>query len=453
MQPGLDQAHGNSFRPPVPPPVPAEDFLGLGAELGRAYPAGTTREPTWVTPHMPPVPQARAGQFQQPLPPSAFVRAPMPPQELLAPTQRLAGNWPEVRPNTWRVGRDAAPAAPAERPSWLLELDDASIPPAHPSFIATTAPANASFRDGTEVAHRVAPWFVRALCVFAGLFLCAVITRTILLRAAHPPAAPEAPVQPIARAVHSAGQELLAPGDAGAATRAKPGQRPPKSAPKKAYTNSTPAALSAAPSNAGSESPALFVYDLPAAASAQPAAGQELSRADAERWLAEQSRASAPLSDAGAIRAGEPSLPGTATPTAASAAGIWEGATIPVEALSGGLRLQTPGVGRVRVRLEGGARAEGKLTAIGQGRVWIETDDGPLEVESARMRGLEQIAERSVASGPQAPKRQRVRTDGGVFYGRVLARDGRTVTLITDAGARVTVEADEVADADPAEAK
>jgi hypothetical protein len=65
------------------------------------------------------------------------------------------------------------------------------------------------------------------------------------------------------------------------------------------------------------------------------------------------------------------------------------------------------------------------------------------------MRGLEQIADRPpTATPPQTPQRQRVRTAGGVFFGRVLARDGRTVTLITDAGTRVTVEAEEISDTD-----
>jgi len=86
--------------------------------------------------------------------------------------------------------------------------------------------------------------------------------------------------------------------------------------------------------------------------------------------------------------------------------------------------------------------------------VWIQTDAGPRVIERDALRGLEQIANReATASAPQAPRRQRVRTAGGVFYGRVLARDGRTVTLVTDAGTRISVEADEVVDADPSEVR
>lgn len=466
MQPGLGNRYGNSFRSNVPLRASAEDFLGLEAELELRSPGADSSGHA-----APPRPGAEAQSIQALFPYAPRERsgepAAIPARELLPPSQPLSAHWPAVRPNTWRLGGGTAPSSPmdaGERPSWLLELDDSAIPPAHPAFVPTSAPANASFRDGTLVAHRVAPWFVRSLCVFAGLFLCAVITRTIQLRASRPPAAPETPVQPIARSAPSAGQGLLAPGEADAPLRAKPGAHPKPKAFMKAVgasaMGSEPAGSRSflerdAPLDAGStipESPALVVYDLPAqnAPSAAPEAGAEFDRAGVDRWLAERSRASAPISDAGAIRAAEPRLPGAASQTSATATGIWEGATIPVEALSGGLRLQTPSVGRVRVRLEGGARTEGRLTAIGQGRVWIETDAGPVEVETAKMRGLEQIGEQSPAvAAPQAPKRQRVRTAGGVFFGRLLARDGRTVTLITDSGTRVTVEADEIGDADP----
>lgn len=445
MQPGLGPLHGIPFRPEGPSTAPADDFLGLEAELARGVP---------LTARGPASPYVHGLSAGQPLP---TVHPGMPAAEMLPPGQHLAASWPEVRANTWRVGRDVAPHPPAgdsERPSWLLELDDARIPPAHPSFVPTTAPANASFRDGTEIAHRVAPWFVRALCVFAGLFLCAVITRTVLLRRARPPVVSEAPVVPLAQRVPDSDHDLLAPGD-DAQVRAGPAGRPGRP-PAQAGLGLSAAALVPGAFSAPDprpESPALVVYDLPAPQSPTPgpAGGADLDREQRDRWLAEQSRASSPLSDVGAIVAGPAGGTGTASPTAASASGIWEGATIPVEALQGGLRLQTPSVGRVRVRLEGGTRTEGRLTGIGQGRVWIETDAGPVEIDSSKMRGLEQIPDRPVASAPRTPERQRVRTAGGVFFGRVLARDGRTVTLITDAGTRVTVEADEIADADPGE--
>jgi hypothetical protein len=40
--------------------------------------------------------------------------------------------------------------------------------------------------------------------------------------------------------------------------------------------------------------------------------------------------------------------------------------------------------------------------------------------------------------------RVRVRTPGGMFYGKTLARTDSTITLITDEGARVTLESVDV---------
>lgn len=456
----LHHANERHALPPDHAASHAHGFAQPASPSPRTQPANASHA---TPPNVPPpaVPRTILPQYARP---RAVQQVLMPPQELLPPQHELAVNWPEVRTNTWRVAAQPPPAlapsvastsvppgAGAVDPSWLLQLDDASIPPAHPSFVPSSAPANASFHDGTVVAHRVAPWFVRALCVAAGLFLCAVITRTILVRSSREPAAPQVPVQPIAQSTPRAQHELVAPNEADEIARGRPGQRV-----KKPVTAGMNGAASAdqrsflerdAPTEPPPESPALVVYDLPDTRSVS-ASSAPLDRADADRWLAEQSRASAPLSDVGAVRAADPVAAASGTPTAAGASGIWEGATIPVESLAGGLRLSTPGVGRVRVRLEGGTRAEGRLTAIGQGRVWIETESGPLVIESAKMRGLEQIAERGAGSGPESPKRQRVRTDGGVFFGRVLARDGRTVTLITDAGTRLTVEADEVEDVD-----
>lgn len=399
-------------------------------EQSHGMPQAALPQQTWQPqPHAQPRPQP---QHSPHTPSVAYPHAApgIPAREQLAPGAQLAANWPPVAANTWRVQPPAEPVArAADRPSWLLELDDSAVPPAHPTFVANASPLNASYRDGTETLQRVAPWFVRSLCVFAGLFLCAVITRTILARNARPPLETQEPVQPVARNTAGfTGDELVSPD-----------------------RRSTTSTSLLAPRGAEPESPALAVYSLPVESSngARPDATAELDPVGVDRWLAAQSRTAAPLVDAGSITPTTPSADAIAATASSNATGVWEGATIPVEALGGTLRLSTPSVGRVRVRLEGGERKEGRLTAIGRGSVWIETDDGAIEIDSSRMRGLEQIADRAPsANPPEAPRRQRVRTAGGVFFGRVLARDGRTVTLITDAGTRLTVEADEISDAD-----
>jgi len=422
----------------------AGDFLGLDYELARTRSA-------------------------LPTPSAAYAPNPwsMPARELLGAGESLQASWPEARPNTWRTGPAVPTAMPSERPSWLLALDDAAVPRGQTSFVPSRAPTNASFTDGVPVAHRVAPWFLRAIGIAAGVFFVAVVVRSLTVSRSD--TRPELPtlVVPSTRASIDFAHELAAPD--GSDSRMRPGMRPKKPvASKPASASSMQAAESrsflerdagvegaALEATLEPESPALYVYDLAAspAAATPSASGAPLGAADVDRWLAAQASAAAPLSDVGTVtRApeGEPSN----VPGVERASGIWEGATIPVEALSGGLRLETPSVGRVRVRLEGTERVEGRLTAIGQGRVWIQTDAGPRVIERDALRGLEQIANReATASAPQAPRRQRVRTAGGVFYGRVLARDGRTVTLVTDAGTRISVEADEVVDADPSEVR
>ena len=437
MQPRLDPQHLDPSR--TLQGSGAGDFLGLDHELERAR----TPSPAHVV-------HPDQGQ------PS------MPERELLGDGEVLQGNWPEARANTWSIGRANTTPVAGERPSWLLALDDKTVPRARASIEPVRAPTNASFTDGVPVTHRVAPWFLRALGVAAGLFFVAVVARTLLAGRESPQRASAGPVQPEMRGVPNAGHELAAPD--GSDSRARPGMRPakpmaPKSAGSAMESTDSRSFLERAADVEGAavtvptvpESPALYVYDLAAtpASSTLPDAGTPLGAGDVERWLAAQTSAAAPLSDAGAVTR-PPEVASIGAPSERVASGIWEGATIPVEALSGGLRLETPSVGRVRVRLEGAERVEGRLTAIGQGRVWIQTDAGPKVIERDALRGLEQIADREpVASAPQAPRRQRVRTAGGVFYGRVLARDGRTVTLVTDAGARISVEADEVVDADP----
>jgi len=433
MYPRLDSPHPDPSRELQS--GGADDFLGLGHELARS-------RPSMVAPSVHPV-----GNHVL-----------MPAQELLRPGETLQAQWPEARPNTWRTAPESPTPYATERPSWLLALDDAAVLPAQPSIAPSRAPANASFTDGVPVVHRVAPWVLRTFGVAAGLFFVAVVTSTLLTSRRDAPSTPAIPVQPTLRASVDFTHELAAPD--GSDARVRPGTRPKKSNTASASTAqiaassslSRDASVDTAPVP---ESPATYVYDLDATPqpAAPPTSDSPLGAADVGRWLAAKTSAAAPLSDVGTVTPASENAP-TNVPGAERPSGVWEGATIPVEALSGGLRLETPSVGRVRVRLEGAERVEGRLIALGQGRVWIQTDGGTRVVERDDLRGLEQIADREPAAGPpQAPRRQRVRTAGGVFYGRVLARDGRTVTLVTDAGTRISVEADEVVDADPSETR
>lgn len=128
--------------------------------------------------------------------------------------------------------------------------------------------------------------------------------------------------------------------------------------------------------------------------------------------------------------------------------GVWMGASIPLDAIESGSRLLTPAVGRVRVLLGGGEVFEGELYAVGKKKVWLETKLGKMALLSWQVDRIEHILTRdgTTALGEDGSQdlagleRVRVRTPGGVFYGQVIDREGNTVTLITDQGARITLE-------------
>jgi hypothetical protein len=137
--------------------------------------------------------------------------------------------------------------------------------------------------------------------------------------------------------------------------------------------------------------------------------------------------------------------------TAEDLAGIWEGSVIPMDAIPGPSRLLTPGVGRVRVLIHQGEIFEGLLYAVGQSRIWLDTDVGRLALLSQQVLRIEHLSAPSGATlgAPGSQElaglpRVRVRTPGGTFYGKAIARDDITVTLITDEGARVMLESRDV---------
>lgn len=133
-------------------------------------------------------------------------------------------------------------------------------------------------------------------------------------------------------------------------------------------------------------------------------------------------------------------------------AGIWTGTTIPIAALRQPERLLTPGVGRVRVILAKGEVFEGKLYAVGQRKLWLETNLGKMALVDWQIDRIEHIvaSDGTLLSGGDSSKDMaglpnvRVRTAGGVFYGKMLSRDGSSVVLVTESGGRVTLDGAEV---------
>jgi hypothetical protein len=125
-------------------------------------------------------------------------------------------------------------------------------------------------------------------------------------------------------------------------------------------------------------------------------------------------------------------------------AGVWDGNAIPMEALDAESRLLTPTVGRVRVLFKTGEIFEGRLYAIGQGQVWLENDLGRLALYGERIQKINQTSSEGDAKTLQGLPRMRVRTPGGLFFGKVVARDEHHVTLVTEEGARLTLESTDV---------
>ena len=133
----------------------------------------------------------------------------------------------------------------------------------------------------------------------------------------------------------------------------------------------------------------------------------------------------------------------------ADLAGLWEGSAIPVEAIGASSRLLTPAVGRVRVILKGGEIFEGRLYAVGDHKIWLDTELGRMALLGDQVRKIDQLSGKGTPGTPDLAglPRVRVRTPGGMFYGKVIARDQQSVTLVTEEGARVTLDSTDVEDA------
>ncbi len=129
--------------------------------------------------------------------------------------------------------------------------------------------------------------------------------------------------------------------------------------------------------------------------------------------------------------------------------GRWLSDEVPLEALEGDKRVMTPNVGRVRVVFNGGGSMEGELHSIGQKQVWIDTNSGRITLDGRRVKTVERL-DSSVSTAKSGETdytrkpRVRVSTQGGVFVGHLIHREGRQVTLMTDEGLRITLESDDV---------
>lgn len=106
----------------------------------------------------------------------------------------------------------------------------------------------------------------------------------------------------------------------------------------------------------------------------------------------------------------------------------WMGTNVPMQALDYPERVLTPRVGFVRVHHDNGEGFEGRLFAMGQGIVWVDTKIGRMTLDGnsiVRVERLDESRRRAVEDGatPTAGlDRVRVKTAGGVFIGFELYR-------------------------------
>jgi hypothetical protein len=124
--------------------------------------------------------------------------------------------------------------------------------------------------------------------------------------------------------------------------------------------------------------------------------------------------------------------------------GVWIETAIPFDAIGGKTKLLTPQVGKVRVKTAGGDLFEGGLYAVGESQVWLDTPHGRIALPAAKVESIAQIdvPPATVAFAASAPKQERVRvrTPGGLLYGRVVLTDDKKTTILTEDGARLTVD-------------
>ncbi len=123
---------------------------------------------------------------------------------------------------------------------------------------------------------------------------------------------------------------------------------------------------------------------------------------------------------------------------------IWTGIEVPMDAVQRPGRLLTPAVGPIRATMHSGEIFEGVLYAVGGNRVWIEIGPGRVGIDGTQVAGIERLMEEAGRADDievLPGQRVRVRTAGGVLYGKVKSRDGDRVTMVTDKGGRITLVA------------
>jgi hypothetical protein len=171
-----------------------------------------------------------------------------------------------------------------------------------------------------------------------------------------------------------------------------------------------------------------------------PAGDPETAPSDAAR---QHRTATIALPDLLGTDAGGPQATGTIGISPDDLDLIWRSAEVPMAAIQGQVKVLTPGVGNVRVQMRSGELFDGRLVAVGQGSVWIDSELGRIGLAGDRVESVDRLTQETVSAVGAVEvamgERVRVVTLGGVIYGRVLKTDGEKVTLATEDGGRITL--------------
>ena len=126
---------------------------------------------------------------------------------------------------------------------------------------------------------------------------------------------------------------------------------------------------------------------------------------------------------------------------------VWRGEEVPLEAMGVPSRILTPKVGRVRVLMASTDVFEGRLYAMGNNRIELDLSLGRIALDGAVVDRIDRLPDgdqsSQVVEASDLPPGRRVRAivPGGVIYGRVRSIKGEEVTLVTDSGSRITLQA------------
>ncbi len=130
---------------------------------------------------------------------------------------------------------------------------------------------------------------------------------------------------------------------------------------------------------------------------------------------------------------------------------IWTGETVPMDRVDAPVKVMTPLVGNVRVHLKTKEVFEGRLYAVGENSVWIEGPFGRMGLANERIASVDKVepppGAGATSKDPKAaPKNDRVKlkTPGGIVFGKLISSDGPKSMVVTDSGLKLTVDTKEL---------